>query len=308
MRFRLETTDRAPFWLIGDPAMNPRTEGSPAMDADMQLSRNMQGISGAEWDGQLFFDRKNQKVSISATGWRFFETEVERMDFIQSLTPENQAELAHLWEGTVYVRLDTATGYKEWPLRGAVISLVGTRLQGEGGLYLNYRIHAPSIGTVITSTLCLPLFRCNLAGASVSVTVADLTAAETTHSLENGDWVQIALISAAGESLTMTFIIGDYGLTLPLSVVSLAVIEALAEAELASIGWPGSAVQVITALDPDPEYLRCTAPGEGELCFAAFRIGRGATVLWEVTDQGNEDQLPLLLQDYDLTMTMNVSA
>lgn len=302
MRLRLETTDRAPFWLIGDPAMNYRTEGSDIMDADLQITRNQQGLSGAEWDGQLFFDRGNQKFSITATGWRFFTTEVARMDFIQSLVPQNQADLAHLWEGTVYVRIDTADGYKEWPLPGAVVSLVGTRIQGEGGLYLTYRVNAPSIGQVITSLLCLPLFRCNINGASVGMTVAEMNAVATAESMTTGDWLQFAVTNQQGEDFTYTIHIGDYGLTLPFTNASLAIIEADMAVALAAVGYASPWEE------PAEDAFSWTAGGEGPLCFVAVRFGSGSTVLHEITAEGNEDQLPLLLQDYDLTMTMNINA
>jgi len=299
MRLRLETTERSPFWLVGDPAHNYRTEGSEAMNEDLQISRNQQALSGAEWDGQLFFDRKNQKVSITATGWRFFATEVERMEFIASLVPESQSDLAHLWEGTVYVRLDTADGYKEWPLRGAVVSLVGTKLEGEGGIYLNYRINAPGMGQVITSLLTLPLFRCNIVTAQVGMTVDEMNTVATAESLTTGDWLQFVLVNQAGEEFVSTLTIGDYGLVLPFVLGSLALIEASLDVDFALAGYePGYEVT--------GDAFTLTASGAGAQCYAAVRFGSGSTVLHEITAEGNEDQLPIQLRDSDLTMTMEV--
>lgn len=149
MRVRLEHPDRAPYWLIGDPALNPRDGDSSIEEFDLQISRNMQSVSGAEWDAQASFDRANQKLVITASGYRTFESEEARMDFIALLAPADSAALLHEWEGDVWIRQDVpgTTEFREWPLYDAVVSLVGTRLTGEVGLHLNYRVTAPGIGS-----------------------------------------------------------------------------------------------------------------------------------------------------------------
>ena len=151
MRIRLETTDRDPFWLIGDPTLNPRDEASDVMGIEIAITRNQQMVAGAEWEAQIAFDRQNQKLTLTGESYRVFPAEWERMAFIQSLTPVDAAELVHLFEGTVYLRVDAADEWREWPMPDAVVAIAGTRLSGKVGLYVSYRIQVGGMSSETAS-------------------------------------------------------------------------------------------------------------------------------------------------------------
>lgn len=149
MRLRLETTERDPFWIVGNPALRERDEMSEAQSETFQVSRNMQGTAGAEWDAQEFFDRKNQRVTFDATTRYEFLTEWERMDFIARLAAIDEANQEHLWQGDVWLRLDKAgtSEFREWKLPRSVIGLAGSDLEGACGLRLRYRVTVGGFGT-----------------------------------------------------------------------------------------------------------------------------------------------------------------
>lgn len=142
MRLRLVATDRDPFWIVGDPALSVRGEMSLALNERIQITRNQQAVTGAEWEGQLHQDRKNQRVVVSANVRYEFTSGWEQMDFIARLASITEAEQLHRWEGEVWLRLDKpgTTEFKEWRLAEAVIGIAGTELDGEIGLRISYTV------------------------------------------------------------------------------------------------------------------------------------------------------------------------
>lgn len=154
MRIRLEAEDRLPFWIIGDPALPEReatdnaASDSQVLNDNVQITRNQQTITGAEWDVRRVFDRGNSGVVYEATGHRLFADEWERMDYVQTLAPMEVDFEQHRWSGDVWLRSVKPDGaFREWLLPEAVISLTGTRLDGLVGLHLTYRITAPGFDT-----------------------------------------------------------------------------------------------------------------------------------------------------------------
>lgn len=144
MRIRLEASDRLPFWIIGDPAHNERTEGSEALGESLQISRNQQTITGAEWEAKTFYDRGNQSVTVEATARREFADEWERHQFLETLAPTDLDEELHRWEGVVWLRFPKADGtFNESLMPDAILSLSGKQLDGAVGVRLTYRIQAP---------------------------------------------------------------------------------------------------------------------------------------------------------------------
>jgi hypothetical protein len=146
MRVRLITTDRDPFWLIGNPARNDRDEMSQALDESIQITRNMQQQQGAEWDASEFFDRANQRLVLDATVRYQFASEWARMDFLSRLGNIDPDEQEHHWEGDIWLRNDlmggTAGEFREWKIPNAVVALAGTKLDGAVGVRISYRITA----------------------------------------------------------------------------------------------------------------------------------------------------------------------
>lgn len=144
MRLRLVTTDRPPFWLVGDPAKNERTDQSAALTQTVQITRNQQVVTGAEWESKLHYDRQNGSVTIDANTRYEFASEIERMDFIAELAALEAANQKHEWGGDIWLRHVVAADstFKEWHLPDAVVSLTGTQLVGAVGLMLTYRVQA----------------------------------------------------------------------------------------------------------------------------------------------------------------------
>ncbi|GEP46173.1 hypothetical protein [Brevifollis gellanilyticus] len=142
MRLRLAATDRDPFWIIGDPALSARGEMSLALNERIQVTRNQQSVTGAEWDTQVHMDRKNQRVQLSANVRREFASEWERMDFMARLARLEPDEQLHRWAGDVWLRLDGADGatFSEWLLEDAVVAVAGTELDGAIGLRMAYTV------------------------------------------------------------------------------------------------------------------------------------------------------------------------
>lgn len=144
MRFRIEASDRDPYWFIGNPAQNERTEMSAALDERVQITRNQQTVPGAEFEGVLVRDRKNQRLVFTATVKRTFESDWDREDFLMRLAALGPGEQEHRWQGDVWVRRDKmgTTEFKEWKLADAVIGISGTDYLGECGLKITYTITA----------------------------------------------------------------------------------------------------------------------------------------------------------------------
>lgn len=141
-RFRLETETRAPYWIVGDPALNERAEMSAALSQGLEVSRNQQETTGAEWDAKIFHDSGNQGVSYTATTRREFSSIIERMDFIARLAADEEARQEHLWSGDVWLRVDVpgSSAFKEYKIADAIVALAGSSEEGERGLRLTYRI------------------------------------------------------------------------------------------------------------------------------------------------------------------------
>lgn len=147
MRLRLETADRPPFWLAGNPALNERTEQSQVLTEQLQIGRTQQELAGADWDAKTFFDRGNQSVSLLASVKWQFTGQWEAMDFVASLAPNDKAASLHAWTGDVWIREDKegTDEYKEWLLPKAVITLTGAQRNGVR-VELSYRISASGFG------------------------------------------------------------------------------------------------------------------------------------------------------------------
>jgi hypothetical protein len=153
MRLLLETEDRDPYWLVGDPTLNERTDQSAGMSEQIQVTRNQQVVTGAGWDSALGLDRGNQQVTITATTRRQFDSEKERMDFIAELAATNPSEQLHRWAGTVTVSIDELADdtLRNYVLPNATVSLVGMVLGAAVGLNLTYQVRAGGFGERSTS-------------------------------------------------------------------------------------------------------------------------------------------------------------
>lgn len=169
MRLRLETTTRPPYWLVGDPLANARSEQSEALTETLQITRNVQAVAGAGFDTQLHFDRGQQKVAFDATCNRIFTTGLERLAFLASLAPIDLTTQRHLWEGTAWLREDSGTSFIEYALPQCVIMLTGTQLVGALGLNLTYRIQAGGFSNEREGTSLVKLLAAENIGYSIVV-------------------------------------------------------------------------------------------------------------------------------------------
>lgn len=142
MRIRLETSDRDPYWLVGDPALNEREEMSQSGQDRVQVTRNQQGVGGAEWESEVIYDRKNQRLVFTAVVYRKFDSEWARMDFLSRLAAMNPAAQEHRWTGNVWVRIDKegTHEFREWKLTNAVVGITGTELMSGIGLNITYTV------------------------------------------------------------------------------------------------------------------------------------------------------------------------
>lgn len=142
MRLRLEASGEVPFWFVGDPTKNERTEMSLALDESFQYQRNQQSVSGVEWEAQKHYDRKNQRFSVAATVNYKFESDWERMDFFAKVAALDPADRLHKWEGQVWLRIDKAgtTEFREWQLADAIIGINATVPKGGISLDLRYTV------------------------------------------------------------------------------------------------------------------------------------------------------------------------
>lgn len=142
MRLRLENTGEVPFWFVGDPTKNERTEMSLALDESFGFQRNQQSVAGAEWESQKHFDRKNQRFTVSATVHYEFADDWARMDFLARLMSLDPTERLHKWQGQVWLRVDKqgTTEFREWRLADAIITLNAPVPRGTVGLDLRYTV------------------------------------------------------------------------------------------------------------------------------------------------------------------------
>lgn len=212
MRVRLITTDRDPFWLIGNPALNERDEQGQAMNEAIQATRNMQEQTGPEWEAREVFDRKNQRLTLDAAVRYEFATEWDRMDFLSRLANLDETEQEHLWEGDVWLRLDkvgSTTGeFREWKIPDAVVALAGTQIDGTCGLRLTYRIMAGGFSNSTREGLAGVSLLANLGYADAPQMLIYGTGAggpfDTADSIISGSFARAL---AVGERLGIT--IGD---------------------------------------------------------------------------------------------------
>ena len=152
MRLRLEAAGEVPFWFIGDPLKNERTEMSLALDESLQYQRNQQSVQGTEWKTQKHYDRKNQRFTVSATVNYKFESDWERMDFTAALANVDPALQPHKWAGNVWLRIDKpgTNEFREWQLVDAVINLTAWVPKGAVGLDLRYTVTCKGFGSAQT--------------------------------------------------------------------------------------------------------------------------------------------------------------
>ncbi len=308
MRLRLESPGAAPYWLVGNPALNERTETSRALDDTLQITRMQQAVSGAGQDVKDFWDRGNQSVQIEATAHRVFPDVFARMDFLSRLAPIDQAALEHRWEGVVWLREDAAGSYREWQLPGAVISLSGVTLEGETGLRLRYRVQAPGFGATTGAAQKLLLLRHNAEPALVAITAAELQTAAESVSLTDGDWIDIILVWRDGVTVSVRIPIDAmYGITLPITDATLSIIVGFVTPWLGLAGRSG--VRVESSTDPDLNFLQITTEGDaGAGCEVALVLGRGSADLWAVTDSGTEERLPINTLPTNKNLIVNTNA
>ena len=147
MRIRLETADRLPYWLVGDPGLSDRVEASSALAEGLQITRNQQIVSGSDWETVLGVDRGNQRVVLTATTRREFDSEEARLSFITSLAALDPVNQLHRWSGDVYARIDTGEAtFVEYAMPRSVVALTALTLEAMIGLKLTYQITAGGFG------------------------------------------------------------------------------------------------------------------------------------------------------------------
>lgn len=193
MRLRLESPGAAPYWLVGNPALNERTGMSRALDDQLQVTRQQQAVPGAGYWAKEFFDRGNQAVKFDATASREFYDEIERMDFLSRLAAVDADRAEHSWEGRVCVREQVGTRYREWPLEGAVVSLTGTALEGQTRVRLRYQVQAPGFGPPVNGVLGISIQAVAMSPASLGFgSWAGIWLSNNTE----GDFIQVSLANA----------------------------------------------------------------------------------------------------------------
>jgi hypothetical protein len=118
------------------------------MAEQIQVTRNQQVVTGADWETTLGLDRGNQQITITCSTRRQFDSEQERMDYIAALSATNAEEQLHRWAGSVTVRVDDLISgtYRDYLLPDAVVGLAGLVLVGAVGLTLTYQVRAGGFG------------------------------------------------------------------------------------------------------------------------------------------------------------------
>jgi len=195
MRLRLEASGEVPFWFVGDPTKNERTEMSLALDESFQYQRNQQSVSGVEWEAQKHYDRKNQRFSVAATVNYKFESDWERMDFFAKVAALDPADRLHKWEGQVWLRIDKAgtTEFREWQLADAIIGINATVPKGGISLDLRYTVTCKGFGSAQEGTSeIVQLVGELVQGLSLSAPAADIQ--ELIDDVITGDTVHFPFI------------------------------------------------------------------------------------------------------------------
>lgn len=310
MRLRLETATRPPFWIIGDPLANARTEQSEAFNVGLQITRNTQAISGAGFETQLHFDRGNQKVSFDGTCHRLFDTALERLAFIATLAPIITAGQVHEWEGTAWLREDEGTGFLEYELPQCTLMLTGTQIDGAVGLKLTYRCQAGGFGDAREGTSLVKLIAGAMTGPPIlyffgtetggsPTTPAPVSDSWPGGSETSSQWsVQISgHVTVAGTPAayneTFTFVPGVVG-TPPSYITPMAShLAAIAsylnatwfDTELVTVG--GRSAIKITLIKPDD--------GSGDPPYIGFTASLpGPTVVYNINVEDSEEQAVLI--------------
>lgn len=284
MRIRLEAPGQPPYWLSGNPALNPRTEQSEAMQEGINITRQQQAVPGAEFAVQTFIDRSNQAVTITATTHRIFADEADRMEHISRLAPVDQTELEHQFSGAVWLRADRPNGaYKEFCLPNAVVSISGTRPEGEVGLYVTYSIRAGGFkGTQEGSVNIVELGGfLNITPAVAALTFDDLDPLMESM-LVNG-YIEVTVTNASGNTLSAV-VARQYGFeTLE--------ILAVCQENWESVHGPG-----LVVYDAGTETLNVTA--EGLVPYASILVYNNAQEsVFQSTEEGGPTDFITLLGD-----------
>lgn len=320
MRLRLHAPDRLPFWIVGDPTHNERTEGSSALEMKAQISRDQSPVGGAAWDVKKFIDRGNGSVSYDLTARREFATEIERQDFIASLRPVIEADSLHGWSGDAYLRLtvpgSSTDEFKEWHLPGAVLALTGNTIHGACGLLLNYRLTAGGFNLAGTTTgtekvyltangtrtgTCQMLLYLTTSGGPFD-TAATIFTGTPPASLTVGDTLTIAIGDNFGTVTSKTFQVvapggsatgGNIAIETPvvdhLSVIATAfsgLANVTASAEILDgrkcvfLAWTAEPID-----DPSEVIITCSVGYECGSTAAAFNPAVSANV-WLTDDNG----------------------
>lgn len=144
MKLRLDAPSKAPFWFVGDPAVNVR-DFAEAMNLVVRLQRNQQPVPGAGQDSSDFYDRGNQRLAFEASTAKICGTVIERMDEFAKLAALAPGDQPHAWAGDVWARVETAGEFAEYRLPEALISLAGVEFEGAVGLRLRYLVQAGGI-------------------------------------------------------------------------------------------------------------------------------------------------------------------
>jgi hypothetical protein len=184
--------------LIGNPALNPRTEQSEVGEETLQLVRTQQEVSGASWDAKQYKDRGNQAVIYQGSVKREFTGLWEAMDFVASLAWLNVANQAHSWAGDVWLREDKPDGsYKEWQLPSAVVAVAGLVRTGVS-VNFTYRISAGGFGLTRTGTsVPVNLVGYGDPGLALSFTVEDMDDLMFSFEIGTTDYFQLTLARVA---------------------------------------------------------------------------------------------------------------
>lgn len=164
---------------------------SLALHERIQVTRNQQAVTGAEWESQIHHDRKNQRVVLSANVRREFASEWERMDFLSQLASLEPDEQLHRWAGDVWLRLDgtTAATYREWLLEDAVVGIAGTELDGAIGLRIAYTVSCGGFSgdsqefVQLYGSVGTPVFGFSITGAQLNAFITSATTPDTQNFL-----------------------------------------------------------------------------------------------------------------------------
>lgn len=267
MQLRLEAPGELPFWLQGNPALDPR-EVSEVLALNLQITRNQQIQTGAEWRSVIATDRRNQKVSFTGYNHMIWQDDpFGPMDYLVQLAPIEEDKELHAWAGTVVVRKSVGSVFKEYRMPGAVVSLDGVALDGEVGLKLTYRVTGPGFSDTATGGInvqpvwgwtTLTAAQVTPTGDQVAAQIAALGIAYGTGAIE------VIRTDADGNVQAMSWPLAGYGspgFGFPIGSHF---------AEMAA-DWAAEHGSGVTALT-DPWRLDVLSGGTGEGAYVAVRF------------------------------------